>query len=114
LQSLVFSNVVRRLLPLAQRDTQAGLKGLSAHAVQLLWPSLRCNGFGFDCELLLACRQHDIPVVEVPVSMYYDNAVSTTGWHSMRRMLQEILAIRRSWLNKSVSTLVPAASRKAA
>jgi glycosyltransferase involved in cell wall biosynthesis len=115
LQSLVFSGVVRRLLPLAHRDTQAGLKGLSARAVQLLGPSLHCNGFGFDCELLVACQRHGIPVVEVPVTMNYDNARSTTGWRSMRRMLQEILAIRRGWLDTGNAPAVPIATeRKAA
>src|SRR5207244_6039364 len=40
-QSLVFSAVVRALLPLSQRDTQAGLKGMSARAAQQILPRLR-------------------------------------------------------------------------
>ena len=47
LQSQFFSALVRRLLPLTQRDTQAGLKGLSAAAAEALLPGLRCDGFGF-------------------------------------------------------------------
>jgi dolichyl-phosphate beta-glucosyltransferase len=95
LQSLIFSAVVRQLLPLPQRDTQAGLKGLSARAVQTLLPGLCCNGFGFDCELLSACQKHGIPVVEVPVTVNFDNRSSTTSWRSMRHMLREIWTIRR-------------------
>src|SRR5262249_8275616 len=48
LQSLAFAALVRLLLPLTQRDTQAGLKGLSARAAQRVLPHLRCDGFGFD------------------------------------------------------------------
>ena len=95
LQSVIFSAVVRRLLPLSQRDTQAGLKGLSARAVQTLLPDLHCNGFGFDCELLSACQKHGMPVVEVPVTVNFDNRSSTTSWRSMRHMLREIWTIRR-------------------
>jgi hypothetical protein len=95
LQSLIFSAVVRQLLPLPQRDTQAGLKGLSARAVQRLLPGLHCNGFGFDCELLSVCQKHRIPVVEVPVTVNFDNRASTTSWRSMHHMLGEIWAIRR-------------------
>src|SRR5438132_10803653 len=67
LQSLAFSALVRCLLPLKQRDTQAGLKGLSAAAAQTLLPRLSCDGFGFDCELLTACQHYGLTVEEVPV-----------------------------------------------
>jgi hypothetical protein len=95
LQSLVFSLLVRGILPLTQRDTQAGLKGLSAAAAHRLLPGLACDGFGFDCELLLACRQHGLPVSEVPVTMCYENRTSTTSWRTVRRMLGELWTIRR-------------------
>ena len=98
LQSVVFSALVRSLLPLRQRDTQAGLKGLSARAARLLLPELQCDGFGFDCELLLACLKHALHIVEVPVTMQYVSQVSTPSLRSMRRMLSELWSIRRSWL----------------
>lgn len=111
IQSLVFSAVVRNILPLPQRDTQAGLKGLSARAVDLLLPSLRCDGFGFDCELLIACQKHQIAVAEVPVTVNFDNRSSTTSWRSMRRMLREIWKIRRH-LRESAPRLLPTASER--
>lgn len=101
LQSLVFSALVRRLLPLTQRDTQAGLKGLSARAAELILPALGCDGFGFDCELLVACQCHGLTVAEVPVTLTFENNASTTGIRAMRRMIGELWAIRRGWRRRS-------------
>jgi glycosyltransferase involved in cell wall biosynthesis len=97
LQSLVFARLVRWLLPVRQADTQAGLKGLTARAVEAVLPRLRCDGFGFDCELLTACVRHGFRIAEVPVSVRYDDANSTTGWRSMGRMIRDLWQIRRAW-----------------
>lgn len=97
LQSLVFSSLVRLLLPLTQQDTQAGLKGLSARAARLLLPHLRCDGFGFDCELLTACIRHGLRVAELPVCVRYEDAASTTGFRATARMVGELWRIRRAW-----------------
>jgi dolichyl-phosphate beta-glucosyltransferase len=98
LQSLVFSSLVRFLLPLKQRDTQAGLKGLSARATQIVLPHLTCDGFGFDCELLTACVRSGLAIREVPVSVRYENRVSTTGsFNAMSRMVKELWRIRAAW-----------------
>ena len=65
LQSEVFGALARRLLPITQRDTQAGLKGMSfAQVAERIAPRLRCNGFGFDCEMLTACSRLGIAVEE--------------------------------------------------
>ena len=107
-QSLLFSILVRRLLPLRQHDTQAGLKGLSARAVGALLPLLRCDGFSFDCELLTACARLQIPVAEVPVSMQYDAAASTIGWRTLPRTLRELIDIRGRWgVGQPVSAVLP-------
>jgi glycosyltransferase involved in cell wall biosynthesis len=100
LQSLVFSWLVRLLLPLTQRDTQAGLKGLSARAVQAVMPHLRCSGFEFDCELLTACARLGLPVIEVPVCVRYENSASTTSLHGVGRMVRELWKIRRAWSHR--------------
>jgi cellulose synthase/poly-beta-1,6-N-acetylglucosamine synthase-like glycosyltransferase len=108
LQSLAFSVLVRWLLPLEQRDTQAGLKGLSAHAVQTVLPRLRCDGFEFDCELLMACARLGLPVVEVPVCVRYEDAASTTGLRSVGHMVRALWNIRRAWQQLPASALEPA------
>ncbi len=97
LQSVVFGTIARLLLPIRQTDTQAGLKGLSARAAWVVLPHLRCDGFGFDCELLTACARYRLPVVEVPVQVRYEDGASTTGTRAAFRMVGEILRIRRDW-----------------
>jgi dolichyl-phosphate beta-glucosyltransferase len=97
LQSQVFSALARTLLPIEQRDTQAGLKGFTRNAVEALLPHLACNGFGFDCELLTACKYLDISVAEIPVCLQYDNPGSTTGIQGMGKMIAELWRIRRRW-----------------
>lgn len=96
-QSQVFGKLVRALLPLTQRDTQAGLKGFSARVVNTIVPKLQCNGFGFDCELLTACVRHEVTVTEVPVHVRCDADGSTTSFRSTLRMINELWRIRRDW-----------------
>lgn len=97
LQSRLFSLLVRCLLPLHVRDTQAGLKGLSARAAQEVLPRLTCDGFGFDCELLTACVRLGVPIVEVPVCVHYEDRASTTSLRSAGRLIRELFQIRRNW-----------------
>src|SRR5439155_26736696 len=97
LQSLIFSQIVRTVLPLSQLDTQAGLKGMSAAAAERILPLLRCNGFEFDCELLTACARLGLGVAEVPVCVRYDDSASTTRLQSAGRMLRQLWKIRRAW-----------------
>ena len=103
IQGKVFGAIARLLLGLPQRDTQAGLKGLTASAAETLLPHLTCDGFGFDCELLTACARAGLPVVEVPVCVRYDSGTSTTSWKSGLRMIRELWHIRKVWRRKTVA-----------
>jgi dolichyl-phosphate beta-glucosyltransferase len=107
LQSRVFQAVARLLLPLSQRDTQAGLKGMTAAVAERLVPELQCNGFGFDCELLTACARSGIEVAETPVCVRYEDTTSTTGLRSALGMLWELWRIRWAWRSKSVAFSTP-------
>src|SRR5205085_7183369 len=102
-QSRVFGAVARTLLPLTQRDTQAGLKGMTAAVAEAVVPELRCDGFGFDCELLTACARSGIAVTETPVCVRYDDTTSTTGGKATLRMLRELWQIRKAWRNRRVT-----------
>jgi dolichyl-phosphate beta-glucosyltransferase len=99
MQSWCFSAIVRRLLPIQQRDTQAGLKGMTAAVAERVLPCTHCDGFGFDCELLTACRVFGVPVDEVPVGVHWSGRGSTTTWKTTLAMIVEILSIRRRWRN---------------
>jgi hypothetical protein len=97
LQSLLFSGLVRWLLPLELKDTQAGLKGFSAGVIEQLIPRVRCHGFEFDCELLTGCVRLGIPITEMPVLVRYDNNSSTTSWKTSLRMIRGLWRIRQNW-----------------
>lgn len=109
LQSLVFSRLVRWLLPLALGDTQAGLKGVSARVAGLVLPHLRCRGFGFDCELLTACVRFGVPITEVPVCVRYEDRATTTTVRSTGRMVRELWKIRRRWRRFALPITTPGA-----
>ena len=97
LQSLVFSTIAKSILGIRQRDPQAGLKGLSARAATTILPHVKCPGFGFDCELIVACKYFGIAIQEVPVTVHYDNLESTTSLKSSLSMIRELWAIRKYW-----------------
>jgi dolichyl-phosphate beta-glucosyltransferase len=97
LQGYLFGRLARWLLPVTQADTQAGLKGLTAPAAGRILPGLRCDGFGFDCELLAVCARLGVPVAEIPVCVRYEGKGSTTGVGSCLQMLWELWRIRRAW-----------------
>jgi dolichyl-phosphate beta-glucosyltransferase len=116
LQSQAFAALARWILPIAISDTQAGLKGLSARAAELLLPRLTCCGFEFDCELLTACARLGLKVAEVPVTVRYDDGASTTGFRKTIAMLGKLWSIRRAWSEEVLSAgpLVELPRQKAA
>jgi dolichyl-phosphate beta-glucosyltransferase len=117
LQSCVFSQLVRWLLPLQQRDTQAGLKGMTSNVVNRILPHLTCNGFGFDCELLTAAQYFGFAVQELPICVRYDDRASTTDPLAIGKMVQELWRVRRRWRQPALAAIdasSPAPSRQAA
>ena len=100
LQSKVFGKLARMLLPIRHRDTQAGLKGMTAEVAERIMPRLSCNGFGFDCEFLTACARLNVPVVEAPVLVRYEDASSSTKAGTTVKMLRELWRVRRTWPRK--------------
>jgi hypothetical protein len=80
---------------------------MTARVAEAVIPQLRCNGFGFDCELLTVCAKSNIPVTETPVCVRYDDTTSTTGGKATVRMLRELWQIRKTWRKRRVE--LPAA-----
>ena len=107
LQGMAYAAIARLLLPIAARDTQAGLKGMSAAAAAALLPRLRCDGFSFDCELLTACARLGLGVSEVPVCLRVEGRGSTTGVLSAARMVRELWRVRRAWRRYAPVALPP-------
>lgn len=104
LQSRAVSLLIRSILPVAQRDTQAGLKGMSAPAAARILPHMRSEGFAFDCELLTACARLGMTVTEVPVCVRHEDTVSSVSLSKLFCLFRELWRIRQNWRD------VPAAS----
>jgi dolichyl-phosphate beta-glucosyltransferase len=66
-----FRWLVRILFGLRVTDTQCGLKAYSRRAADLIMPKLRTSRFLADIEVLLAARELELRLVEVPVHLRY-------------------------------------------
>ena len=77
LLSRAFNAVVRWTLLPGILDSQAGLKGFTARAAEIIFPRLTIRGFGFDVETLLIARRHGLRTAQVPVHFRYDSEPTT-------------------------------------
>jgi dolichyl-phosphate beta-glucosyltransferase len=75
--SRAYNAVVRRVLVASVLDTQAGLKGFTSAAAELIFPRLTIHSFGFDVECLYIAQRHRQRLVQVPVTFRYDDEPST-------------------------------------
>lgn len=107
-QSVAFRTATRLLLGLRHPDTQAGLKAFAADVVEHIAPHLTCDGFGFDCELLLACKRAGVPVTQLPVTVRFEEG-STTSTFTGFKMLRELWAVRGRWKKKALAPLAESA-----
>ena len=89
---------VRLLLQVRCTDTQVGFKLFSRRAAQMLFPSLTRTGFSFDIELLYLAQQHQLSLLEVPVTIE-DNSRSTVRlWRDSLLFFWDVLMIRLNGL----------------
>lgn len=79
LMSRAYNGVVRRALSTPVLDTQAGLKGFTRAAAELIFPRLTIPRFGFDVECLYIAQRHGLRVAQVPVTFRYDDEPSTVS-----------------------------------
>jgi dolichyl-phosphate beta-glucosyltransferase len=96
LMSRTFNIWVRTLLPVRERDVQAGLKGIGRAAWTALAAPFTIDGFGFDVELLARARQQGLRIVEMPVTFRYVDATTVAMLRDGIRMLREVIHIRRA------------------
>ena len=75
--SRIFNLMVRFLLGLEIRDTQAGIKGFGRRAAELVFSRQSLNRFSFDLEVLYIARLHGLAVEEVPVRFLYRKEPTT-------------------------------------
>ena len=95
LMSRAFNKVVQMFLLPGILDTQAGLKGFTAHAAQLCFSRTTIPGFGFDIESLYLAQQHGLAIKQTAVNFRYDDEPTTMRFASdSRRMFLDIWRVR--------------------
>jgi len=78
--SRMFNLAVRGWLGLEVRDCQAGLKGFSRAAADIVFSRQRLEGFAFDVELLFIARRFKLDVRQIPVEFRYFSEPSTVDF----------------------------------
>jgi dolichyl-phosphate beta-glucosyltransferase len=95
--SRVFNAMVRWTLIPQVLDTQAGLKGFTAHAAEIVFPRITIPRFGFDVEALFIARKHGLSLAQTPVFFRYDEEPTTVRFaEDAIRMMRDLVHIRRN------------------
>jgi len=111
-QSLAFRTATRLLTGLHYQDTQAGLKAMTAELVDHIAPHTTIDGFGFDCDWLLAAKLAGVTATELPIRVRYEEGTTTSSLTGVK-MLRELAAIRRAWKKKSIGPYIAASPQAA-
>jgi len=101
-----FNLLVRMILGIPHRDTQAGLKGFTFEAATRLFSRLKTRNFAFDAELLYLARKERMRVVEIPahVSARHSYKVSTMNmFRDPLTMLWSVCRVRLQHAGRTAS-----------
>jgi len=95
--SRAFNAMVRWTLIPHVLDTQAGLKGFTAHAAEIVFPRITIPRFGFDVEALFIAKKHNLSLTQTAVFFRYDEEPTTVRFaEDALRMLRDLVHIRRN------------------
>ena len=86
--------VINRVLP-GIKDSQRGFKLFDAQTAELIFKRQTISGYGFDVEILVIAREHQIPVKELPV-VWQNSRESKVGLTDYFRTLKEVRMIDRN------------------
>jgi glycosyltransferase involved in cell wall biosynthesis len=95
LMSRSFNWWLRQMLPIEILDTQAGLKGITARAWEIIGPQMKTDGFFFDVELLSLAAAAKLKVEESPVFVTYVDPTTTRMITSGWSMIKDTIRLRR-------------------
>jgi dolichyl-phosphate beta-glucosyltransferase len=111
LMSRSFNWWLRKMLPIAIGDTQAGLKGITARAWDEIGPDMTTDGFFFDVELLARAGAARMRIDEVPVFFKYFDPTTVRmvnhGWSMIKDTLRLRRAMRKT-MRRVITRLAPA------
>ena len=97
LMSRAFNAMVRWTLIPHVLDTQAGLKGFTARAAEIIFPRITIPRFGFDVEALFIAKKHHLSLKQTAVFFRYDEEPTTVRFaEDALRMLRDLVHIRRN------------------
>jgi len=88
-----FNLIVRSLLGMRFRDTQAGLKGFHRKQGELLFDQLRMGGFVFDVEFLFLAVRSKMRIVEIPAKVSVRHSYHNSSIHLLRDSFRMLLAV---------------------
>jgi dolichyl-phosphate beta-glucosyltransferase len=101
---------LRQMLPINILDTQAGLKGITAAAWDILSPHMTTNGFFFDVELLARAGAAQMKIDEIPVLVRYVDPTTVRmvshGWSMIKDTVKLRRAMRKMKLQKPAKSVV--------
>lgn len=93
--SRLFNALVRWTLIPRVRDTQAGLKGFTAAAADIVFPRVTIPRFGFDVEALFIARKFGLTIQQVAVNFRYDDEPTTVRFvKDAADMARDLIRIR--------------------
>lgn len=75
--SLWFNKCLRLLLPLRERDTQAGIRAMTRSFAKTAFALQTCPGFFFDIEHFIIANKNDFIKTEIPLHLTLRNEKST-------------------------------------
>lgn len=87
----VFNLVTNGASGTALTDSQSGFRAFSPAAVNLL--ALKSNGFSVESEMQFLAHQHDLRLVEVPVTIHYHDPPKRPVWAHGMMVLHGLLAL---------------------
>jgi dolichyl-phosphate beta-glucosyltransferase len=91
----IFNSIVRWMLDIPQRDTQAGLKGFRASAARLLFERQRLDGMAFDAELLFLAKRFNMSIGQIPVVVSAHHVYKTNITYLVFRSIRMLIDLAR-------------------
>ncbi|HEU4643298.1 MAG TPA: glycosyltransferase [Gemmatimonadaceae bacterium] len=99
--SRLYNALVRWTLVPGILDTQAGLKGFTARAAEIVFPRLTIPRFGFDVEALFIARRHGLSIRQTAVHFRYEDEPTTVRFLAdAARMARDLALIRANHWRK--------------
>ena len=89
--------LLNRLCGIALRDTQTGLRAIPASCLAA-FSGIPGGRYEYETNMLLYCKRHHIPIVEVPISTIYIDSNAGSHYHPVLDSLRIVLSLCRYFL----------------